>query len=207
MESQDMDTVSLWSPEYLIGQWRPEIGDPSFMGWFTVFSYFACALATFCASRAARDTERRAFLFWSAICLLMILLGINKQLDLQSLFTEVGRQIARYQGWMDNRRVVQFWFIILFAAAALTSFVAFAFFMRDLFRRFRLAFLGLFFLITFIVIRAAGFHHVDEILQSKLMNVKMNWLLELSGIYAIVAAALIDRRASASPARNRRRAR
>jgi len=66
------------------------------MGWFTVFSYFACSLAAFFASRAARDAERRAFLFWSAICLLMIFLGINKQLDLQSLFTEVGRQIARY---------------------------------------------------------------------------------------------------------------
>jgi len=108
---------------------------------------------------------------------------------------------------MDNRRVVQLWFIILFAAAAFASFVAFAFIMRDLFRRFRLAFIGLFFLLTFIVIRAAGFHHVDEIFQSKLMDVTMNWLLELSGIYAIIASALIDRRASAYPARYRCRTR
>lgn len=202
-----MDTLSLWSLEYLKGQWRPEIGDPSLMGWFTVFSYFACAWAALSAARLAPDVEKRAHLFWSTICLLMILLGINKQLDLQSLFTEIGRQIARHQGWMDNRRIVQFWFVILFGTAAFSSFVLFAFIMRDLFRQFKLAFIGLFFLLTFIVIRAASFHHVDEILQSRFLDMKMNWLLELSGIYTVFIAALMDRRASRSPGRTQRQTR
>jgi hypothetical protein len=119
----------------------------------------------------------------------MILLGINKQLDLQSLFTEIGRQIVRAQGWMDHRRIVQFWFIVAFGTTAIAAFLSLVRIRRDLFRRFTLAFTGLFFLLCFIVIRAAGFHHFDEMLGFRLFGAKMNWLLELTGIYAIVLAA------------------
>ena len=181
--------MSFWSIEYLKGQWRPTIGDPSFMGWFTVGSYFACAILSVILVLTTQNADRRSFLFWSMISLLMILLGINKQLDLQSLFTEVGRQIARAQGWMDHRRVVQFWFIVAFGATVMVGFFLFVIIRRDLFRRFVLAFAGLFFLLSFIVTRAASFHHFDKMLGFRLFGAKMNWLLELSGIYAIVLAA------------------
>jgi len=120
----------------------------------------------------------------------MILLGINKQLDLQTLFTEVGRQIARAQGWMDQRRIVQFWFIVAFGAMMTGGFFLFVIIKRDLFRRYILAFTGVFFLITFIVIRAASFHHFDAMLRFRIYGARMNWLLELTGIYMIFLAGL-----------------
>jgi len=180
-----------WSLEYLMGSWRPGIGDNSFMGWFTVGAYFTCVLATTCAAwlnRTKRE-DRQAFLFWFVIAVLMFLLGVNKQLDLQSLFTEVGRQVARAQGWMGERRTVQFWFVVIFGAASLSLFVFLAIRMQGLFRRFTLAFLGLFFLLTFIIIRAASFHHFDAFLGSRLSSVRLNWVLELSGISMILLAA------------------
>jgi hypothetical protein len=61
--------------------------------------------------------------------------------------------------------------------------------MQGLFRRFTLAFLGLFFLLTFIIIRAASFHHFDAFLGSRLSSVRLNWVLELSGISMILLAA------------------
>jgi hypothetical protein len=189
-EQSKMDVESLWSLKYLIGQWRPTIGDPCFMGWFTVGSYFACAIFGLIAAFGNRIADRRASLFWRMVGLLMILLGINKQLDLQSLFTEIGRQIARSQGWIDQRRIVQFWFIVGFGTAALASFFSFVRIKRDLFRRFKLAFTGLFFLLCFIVIRAAGFHHFDVMLGFRLFGAKMNWLLELTGVYLICIAGL-----------------
>ena len=185
-----MDVESLWSLEYLIGQWRPTIGDPDFMGWFTVGSYFVCAILSLIAAFGNRIADRRAASFWRMVGVLMILLGINKQLDLQSLFTEIGRQIARAQGWMDQRRIVQLWFIVAFGTAALASFFLFVRIKRDLFGRFKLAFTGLFFLLSFIVIRAAGFHHFDVMLGFRLFGAKMNWLLELTGIYLIFIAGL-----------------
>lgn len=185
-----MNIVSLWSLEYLMGRWRPTIGDPTFMGWFTVGSYFGCAIFGAIIVLINRKADKRSFFFWSMISLLMILLGINKQLDLQSLFTEVGRQIARAQGWMDHRRIVQFWFIVTFGTTVMGAFLLFVIIMRDLFRRFKLAFTGLFFLLSFIIIRASSFHHFDEIIGFKFFELKMNWLLELTGVYLIFIAAL-----------------
>jgi len=187
-----MNIISFWSLEYLKGQWRPTIGDPSFMGWFTVASYFLCAVLSSILALTNQGIDRRSFLFWCVISLLMIMLGINKQLDLQSLFTEIWRQIARAQGWMDRRRIVQFWFIVVFGSVAIAAFLLFVGIKPDLFKRFPLAFAGLFFLLCFIVIRAAGFHHFDEILGFRLFGAKMNWLLELTGIYTVFVAGLLE---------------
>ena len=187
-----MSMASFWSFKNLIGSWRPTIGDPSFMGWFTVVSYFACAIVSLSAAIKCKKSDRGAFLFWNAISTLMFLLGVNKQLDLQSLLTEIGRQIARYQGWMDQRRIIQFWFIVILVIAVVLSFLIFVIVMRDLFRRFKFAFIGLFVLMSFIMIRAISFHHVDEILRSRIFDVKINWALELTGIYAIFIAGMID---------------
>lgn len=71
--------------EYLMGEWRPGIGDPTFMGWFTVFSYFMCAAVALSVCTLNRAQDRRFARFWLVIGVVMVLLGINKQLDLQSL--------------------------------------------------------------------------------------------------------------------------
>lgn len=183
-----MNAASFWSLEYLMGEWQPQIGDPSFMGWFTVGSYFGCAICGAMIVLMNRKGDREFFLFWSMISVLMILLGINKQLDLQSLFTEVGRQIARAQGWMDHRRAVQFWFILGFGTCVVGGFVFFVVILKDLFKRFTLAFIGLFFLLSFIIVRAASFHHFDEMLGWTLLESKINWILELTGVYLIFVA-------------------
>lgn len=187
-----MNTSPHGSLEYWMGRWHPAIGDPSFMGWFTVGAYLACAALAFWAARACPGNDRRSFHFWGVMSLLMLWLAVNKQLDLQTLLTEVGRQIARHQGWMEQRRIVQFWFIVFFSALATAGFLASVFFMRNLFRRFILAFIGVFFLLSFIIIRAASFHHIDEILQSRILHLRMNWILELSGIFIIIANAVKD---------------
>jgi hypothetical protein len=178
--------------DYLMGRWHPTIGDPSPMGWFTVSAYLVCAIMAFLAARSHFERDRRPFIFWGIVSLLMLLLAINKQLDIQSLFTEIGRQIARHQGWMEQRRTVQFWFIVLFGTISITGFIVFAYRMRDLFKRFRTAFVGLFFLLCFIIVRAAGFHHFDEVLQARFLIMKMNWVFELTGIFIVLAAAIAD---------------
>jgi hypothetical protein len=60
--------------------------------------------------------------------------------------------------------------------------------MKDFFKRFSLAFVGLFFLLSFIIVRACSFHHFDEVLGFRFFELKMNWLLELPGIYLIFLA-------------------
>jgi hypothetical protein len=65
-----------------------------------------CAL---CARRApARSAERRV---WLATGMGMAMLGVNKQLDLQTLFTHVARKIAMAEGWYDDRQTRSVLFI------------------------------------------------------------------------------------------------
>ena len=93
-------------------QWEPTIGDPTFMGWFTVAAYFVAAVVCGAAARTLRTRlpeaeRRRQPAVWWAVFVLMAALGVNKQLDLQSWFTAVGRAVAHEQGWFDRRAAVQ----------------------------------------------------------------------------------------------------
>jgi len=186
-----MDATSISSLEYLIGNWRPSFHDNFFMGWLITGSYLACAfVAALYATYLNQMEEKKAFQFWWSISAIMILLGVNKQLNLQTLLTEVGRQIANAQEWYDRRRVVQFMFISILSASFLASFIGLAIIFRDMLRRYALAFCGLLFLLTYIIIRAASFHHISELIQYDLEGMKMNGVLELAGIYFVMWAGL-----------------
>ena len=178
-------------------KWRPEIGDPNFMGWLTVAAYAVAAFTAGLAAHRAGPAPGWAAGgrgMWFLISVLMTFLCVNKQLDLQSLFTDIGRAIARIQGWYAKRREFQKWFVLGLLATSfiITAVVAIKF--RRFWRSHFLLGAGLAFLLTFIVVRAVSFHHVDVFLRSRLLGVKMNWFLELTGISLIWLAALRDYR-------------
>ena len=102
--------------------WRPGIGDPTIGGWITVALYFLACLSccrTMVAILSPGTTRQFDGFIWRGIAVMFFFLGINKQLDLQSAFTEIGRMIAASEGWYGERRTVQFYFII--GAAALCA--------------------------------------------------------------------------------------
>lgn len=169
--------------------WRPGIGDPTVMGWVTVAAYFAAALL--CGWTAARAGGPRASegRFWGALCLALILLGVNKQLDLQTWFTLAGKRLAIAQGWYESRRLAQAAFIILVAAGGAAGAWWLWKNMRHAPGANWLALAGFAFLAGFILIRAASLHHMDGFLKTELAGVRMNWLFELAGIALLAAAA------------------
>lgn len=189
-------------------RWRPEIGDPSVMGWVTVAAY---ALAAFTAWLAARRTSGGASGsrgLWTMVALLMAFLSVNKQIDLQSLFTDLGRVIAKQQGWYEQRRQFQQWFVAGVLAASFLTVAIVVLRFRVFWRRHIVLGAGLAFLLTFIVVRAVSFHHVDALLRTRVAGMRMNWILELSGIGLVSVAALLDYRKpkrSAPSARHGRR--
>lgn len=176
-------------------RWRPEIGDPSPMGWLTVAAYGLAAITAFAAARRASRAPGLAKggrTVWWAVGILLALLCINKQLDLQSLFTDIGRVISFKQGWYEQRRDFQKWFVlaVLAGSAGLTLFCVIRF--RGFWQRHFLLSCGLIFLLTFIVVRAVSFHHFDVFLKTGIAGVRMNWILELGGIGLVWLAALRD---------------
>jgi hypothetical protein len=180
--------------------WQPGIGDPTLLGWLSVAAYIAAAILSFRAYRLAAapvPLTRKGILlsrvqrsFWLVTTVVLVALGINKQLDLQSLFTAIGRTLARHEGWYRNRRSIQLIFIICVAfSGALVSAGALWFYRRGG-AWVHLAQLGLITLCTFVIIRAASFHHIDAMLGKKFWVFNLNHILELGGIGVVAVAAL-----------------
>jgi len=174
-------------------------GDPGFVPWMITFAYFVCAGLCFWAGRKEKERSlgrgRRwhAPVFWFTLCGLLVALGFNKQLDLQSDLTEVGRSMARSEGWYENRRIFQAIFVVIFGCGAVAAVVGAMWFMRDLWRRYRIAFVGIIYLCTFVIIRAASFHHIDAWVTVNVGGLRRGWWLELAGIAVIAASAFAYR--------------
>ena len=131
--------------------------------------------------------------FWRFVAILMTFLGFNKQLDLQTLFTQIGRYFAHIGGWYDQRQTVQILFITgLCGIAGIAAFTLLWIF-RKLATEIRIASVGLCILVAFIVIRAASFHHVDRFLGGHHISLCWSNIVELSSIIIIAAAGLLYR--------------
>jgi hypothetical protein len=126
---------------------------------------------------------------WAGLSLMLLLLGINKQLDLQSLLTELGRIAARDQGWYEGRRAVQVAFILLLVAAGAWGLRALWLFSRGHLAQLRLALIGALGLVCFVAIRAASFHHVDLLIGTEIAGIDLNAWLENGAIGCIAFGA------------------
>lgn len=169
------------------GAWSAGIGDPTFAGWLTVGVYLLAAFFAFRARHVAQPENG----WWLAIAALMLFLGINKQLDLQSLFTEIGRTIARAQGWYnEERRVVQLDFIVAMLVAGVLTATALALTIGRRVRNWaRVSMIAVCALGAWVLIRATSFHHVDEMLGYRLGGLRYNTILELGPLSLIALAA------------------
>lgn len=185
-------------------RWSPGLGDPTAMGWVTVAVYLAAAAVALVVALQApfpAASRRREHRFWALLAAVLLALAVNKQLDLQSYLTALGRCLAQHQGWFDRRRMVQ-------EAAILGLLVVMAVFAVALWRRMRgtlarsgAALAGLVLVLGFVAIRAVGFHHVDALIKLDVMHLRMNWLLELTGPVLISLAGLwlLLRRSAKAP--------
>jgi len=176
------------------GRWHPGIGDPTLMGWLTVVAYFLttwlCFRAAGVAARSGFTQRLRLATYWFGLTLLLAFLGVNKQLDLQSLFTEVARDLALADGWYEQRRKYQLAFILSMGFAAVFVTAAAFYWLRRQLRRLGDGLVGVGLLLGFVAIRAASFHHVDEWLSVELLGLRFNWIMELGAIALIARSAI-----------------
>ena len=177
--------------------WTPGIGDPTFGGWLTVGLYLAATLSIWVTVKTLGGVntvalrERRA---WIGIGVLFALLGINKQVDLQSALTELGRLLARQQGWYDQRHIVQLGFIAVVTAICAVLGVTFLFYLRRSSIQLWTALLGTAFVTGYVLLRAASFHNIDRFIGDAVLGVRWNWILEMGGIALVIAASEWQRR-------------
>jgi len=175
--------------------WSPKIGDPHFMGWVTVAAYALAAILSFRLFLRARGlydyrTLNAQRVFWFGVALLFAFLSVNKQLDLQSLFTAIGRCHAQQHGWYAERRGFQNLFIVSLLLGSGVGFFFLAIFFRRILLSNWLAFVGVFLVVSFVLVRAVGFHDFDAFIDMEISSFRMNWILELGGIACVLVSIL-----------------
>jgi uncharacterized membrane protein len=174
-------------------RWSPGIGDPTIGGWFTVILYFIAFVL--CVRVGLQHTKRKEWITrdvagWCSLAALMLTLCINKQLDIQSFFTQVARDMLHEYGLFDVRRYYQ---IRVIAGLMLITFaVAITILITTLRARngwTHVAGIGTAILLCYIISRAASFHKLDGILNVKFYGFNYNWLFEIPPIMMIAIAA------------------
>ena len=142
-------------------------------------------------SLADDPRERR---IWFLLSLLFLALGINKQLDLQSALTEIGRMLAYRQHWYAQRQMVQVAAIAALAGVASVALLTVLVWARRFPSPTLLALVGMALVTGYVLIRAASFHHIDRFIGQTLLGLRWNWIIEMGGICVVIFASFSRRR-------------
>lgn len=177
--------------------WSPKFGDPTILGWITVLGYFLVFLICVKNMIVLKNNEvvenrNKELVFFIFLTVAIFLLGLNKQLDLQSFITGVFRTIARNEGWYSERRFVQKEFIMWISLISVASFFTVLIWLRKSIVKLGVTLFGLCALIGFVLIRAASFHHVDVAFRYKIGDFKLYSVIELSALVIIFIGVLLS---------------
>lgn len=175
--------------------WWPSIGDPTPMAWAIVGLYLAAAvLGARCFIRRGEIgpvLARRYGVFWLLVMFFMILLGVNKQWDLQVAAHELARNTAIDLGWFGERDRLKRWFAAGVAGAGVLLGLMLFFLLRGLWRMLWPALAGLAVLGLFALERVVHFLVIELPLDRALIGpVQINHAIESCGIVLVAAGAL-----------------
>jgi len=176
---------------YLLGiDWRPHLGDNDWLGWITVIGYLiAFILNLIVAIKVNQTPEKNTRWFWYLTCFILLFLGINKQLDVQTLLIETGKKTAWVLGFYEQRRIFQKGFMLGIGVTMFTVLILTGKTLKTDWQKSKLTLLGLLFLIGFVLLRGATF---NRIFYSGYLFPHYQWILEIIGIILIIVSSFIN---------------
>jgi hypothetical protein len=184
----------------MIGGLSSIVGDPSLNGWATFLVYLI--VAWLCAANARRSTAlaetgvRQVALaqsrrrFWIVLTILLLLLGLTRQLDLQALAAQMTRGVLHQDGVYDERSGLQIGLIAAIGIFGTIGLLAALFSFRRAEASILIALVAMAALVVFIVIRTISLHDVDQFLRHDVGTayLHVNNLIEI-GTLAVIAGA------------------
>jgi predicted RNA-binding Zn-ribbon protein involved in translation (DUF1610 family) len=175
------------------GLWHIGIGDPTVFGWLTVVAYLAAVARCMTKAKESKFFGGN-YQFWYYLAAFLFLLGINKQLDLQTYFTELMRDRAYTYGWYQYRRPVQIAFIVIIGIGVTVALISMRLFFANSWRRYKITWVGIILLCTFILMRAASFHHFDLFIGHQVLGLTVNVLLENGALLLIILGTYLAKK-------------
>ena len=172
--------------------WSLHVGDPYPMGWIIFSGYMItsvlCLFAGLSVKKLDYDGEKKKdTIIWFGLSVIMFLLGLNKQLDLQVLFFDIGSIVSYSQGWFEFRREAQKLFIAGLGLAVIILLVTISVIFRRQLMKNKLIPIGTLLVVSYVLIRASTFSHIEFIPAGMrtISHIHMRYVLELTGIICI----------------------
>ena len=142
--------------------WRRYSGDPDLLGWAITLAYLIAAALCVRTAKAARRVRRDELGpdtpgAWGLLAAGLLLLGLNKQLDLQIIVREVGVAFIGFLGMNEHRRWFGRAFVLLMGLFLLRVMATATRRVRGHTRGHRLLLTGLALLACFAVVRAGTY--------------------------------------------------
>jgi hypothetical protein len=199
---------------YFSGQMNSEMhvaGHLTALGWTTFALYLIAALLSFRAAAAALVRGRSSVVssqtadvnskpssetarVWVWLGVILAALGLNKELDLQTWFIELGRQAAGREHLSESRAGLHVLFFLAFVSVLvvliLLVMLRFSAVVGSFVRQLPLAAGGCALVGAYIVIRAASIDRVDLMLGFDFERIPLLWLLEAGGLLLITVQAV-----------------
>lgn len=172
--------------------WSLGIGDPSLAGWLIVLGYLLATLRCWVKSNDSRQNGNIDY-FWVLLAVFLLFLGINKQLDLQTLFETCMKDWVKSHGWYARRRTLQIVFISTLGLGMIVVLVALRKRLANIWSQHKLVWLGLILLCIFILLRAATFNHIALWDQPIIWGLNLHFFLELGALITIIAGTFIQK--------------
>ncbi|HMI20299.1 MAG TPA: hypothetical protein VK533_12205 [Sphingomonas sp.] len=184
----------------MIGGLSSIVGDPSLDGWATFLVYLVAAwlcaanarksatLAATGVRQVAQAQSRRRF--WIVLAVLLLLLGLTRQLDLQALAAQMTRSALHQDGVYEERSGLQIGLIAVIGIFGTIGLLIALFSFRRAEASVLIALVGAALLALFTVIRTISLHDVDQLLHHDvgIPHVHVNNLIEI-GTLAVIAGA------------------
>ena len=185
-----MNEVTVIRDAFLCGfdRWMEIWGDPLLSGTIFMTSYGVTALLILYAAREATSRERW---YWRICGALFLFQLLNTNLDLHALIETTGRCLANAQGWYENRREIQFLFVMGVAfLIALILIVVLVVFFRSILENILLT-LGVSIALGFTIIKGINYHDLEQYYGIRVGPFHIADFIEFSGIVLANFAALI----------------
>ena len=173
-----------------------DFGDHTFFGWATVLLYFLASFSTGYQAKIANKNEESSY-FWLGLTILLIFLGLNKQLDLQTNLTEWLRTTSKAHGWYEQRRSLQLVFVSLMGLTIPLLLISLRAFLYNSWQRYKLTWIGVVLLLVFVLVRAASFHHVDTFFYKTIGSLRYYQAIEMLAIGLIMISTFVENKSIA----------
>jgi len=169
-----------------------QVGDPTIAGWL-IFGTYILLVGRLAWKARISSLQGGSYNLWLLLAVLFLLLGINKQLDLQTWLLQTFKELSIQHGWYEQRRGLQIAFLVALATTMLISLISLRFFLLSMWHRYKLIWLGTMLLFGFIFMRAASFQHIDVALTSSIAGIPWHVVCEMIALFIILAGTFVKR--------------